>query len=442
MRLGRSALGVLTTNAISLVLSLGNSVLLTRTLGVVGRGEFAVFSASFGILSLVLGFGLDSALRYYVAAERVARERILTSLIFFLLLVGALLAGTAHLNHRLFANELFLPYSKQSATFELVLAGMVVVNIFYSTIAAVFAGARSFRVLNVVTVASAVLSLPVYGVLYWAKEVRLAPIASGEVFLVYLALAVTNALALGGLAYVILGVRPSLRLLDKALLRGMLRYGALAYAASIAQFLNYRIDIWIVQYFSGTAAVGLYSLAGNLAMMLWVLPRSTSTVLLPAMAAGDPGASIQQAARLGRVVLLVSAGVGGVAAFSGRHWIELFYGRDFEGSAGAFAVLLIGCVPFSLCVVQAAALGALNHLRVNLAASSLGFFVTILLDLFLVPRFGIIGAAAASSASYLVTAAVVAKAFSAISSIPLRATVLPQRGDLSYVSDGLKTLLR
>jgi len=68
--------------------------------------------------------------------------------------------------------------------------------------------------------------------------------------------------------------------------------------------------------------------------------------------------------------------------------------------------------------------------------------VTIVLDMLLIPRFGIIGAATASAASYIVTAAVVARAFSKISSVPSRAALFPQRGDLRYVTDGLKSILR
>jgi O-antigen/teichoic acid export membrane protein len=441
MRLGRGALGVFGANALNVVLSFGTSIFLARTLGVQGRGEFAIFSASFGILSLLFGFGLDVALRYYVAMDRVPRERILTSLIVFVLAVGTVLGVIVHLNDRRFSNELFLPNSKQTVTFELVLVGVVMANVFYSNIASVFAGARSFNLLNRTTMGFAVVSLAGYGALYSAKEAG-AAIGTGEVFLAYLVLTLFYSAVLGVLAWWILGVRPTLKLLDRSLLTQMIRYAGLAFAANIAQFLNYRIDIWIVQYFWGSISLGLYSLAGNLAMMLWILPRSAAAVLLPAVAAGDAGTSFEQVARLGRLILAVSAVVGVAAAFLANLWIGLLYGQDFVGAAGAFAVLAIGCVPFSLCVVQAGALAGLNRQEINLAASGVGLIVTVVLDVCLIPRFGISGAAAASAASYIVTTAVVARAFSRIGSVPLTAALFPQRGDLRYVRDGLKNLLR
>jgi O-antigen/teichoic acid export membrane protein len=160
------------------------------------------------------------------------------------------------------------------------------------------------------------------------------------------------------------------------------------------------------------------------------------------MAAGDTGASVEQAARLGRLVLAASTAVGLPAALLGGQWIGLLYGRDFVGAAEAFAILVIGCVPFGLCVVQAAALAALNQQTINLTASCAGLVVTVVLDLLLIPRFGIIGAAVASAVSYLVTTVVVVRAFSSICSVSLGAALVLRRGDLNYVTDGLKNLLR
>lgn len=442
MRVGRSALGVFASNLLNLVFSFGNSIFLTRTLGVVGRGEFAVFAASFGILSLLFGFGFDVSLRYFVAQERVARERILTSLLLFALCVGMLLFVTVHGNDVLLANEIFLPRSKQSVGMELTLAGVVAANLVYGNVASIFAGSRSFATLNVATVAFAAASMAVYAALYAAQRSGLWPVGSDDVFRAYLALALFNAAVLVLLAYGRLGIRPSARLLDGGLLRTMLRYAALSWISNLAQFLNYRVDIWIVQYFTGSAALGIYSLAASLAMTLWMLPRSTSTVLMPAMASGQAGVGFPQAARLGRLVFGITL-LGAVPlAVLAPSWLGLLYGEAFTASAVPFVVLLVGCVPFTVCVILASALAGVDRQEVNLSASLVGLVATIGLDVALIPRWGIVGAAAASAVSYLVTTAVVVLAFSRIAAIPARGCVVPGWHDLRYAWDGLKSLLR
>lgn len=442
MRVGRSALGVFVSNLINLVLSFGNSILLTRTLGVVGRGEFAVFAASFGILSLLLGMGLDNSLRYFVAREQVPRERILSTLVVFAGATGVLLLAVVHTNHALFQNEIFLPATRQGVRFELTLAGVVVANMIYGNIASVFAGSRSFKTLNVASVGFSAVSLALYGALLWAKTSGRWTVDSGDVFVAYLALQLFNAVVLVALAYRQIGVRPSVRFLEAGLVREMLGYAGLAYAANLAQFLNYRVDIWIVQHFTGSAALGLYALAANLAMMLWILPRATSTVLLPAMAAGEAGAGFREAARLGRLSLAVTVAGAIPLALSAPWWITLLYGGDFFGAAAPFAILLVGCVPFTLCVIQAGALAGADRQDVNLRASTLGLVFTVVLDFLLIPRYGIGGAAVASTVSYLVTTAVVLRAFAGVGSVSVAACLVPQPGDFRYVRDGLKSLLR
>lgn len=442
MRVGRSALGVFSSNLVNLVLSFGNSIFLTRTLGVVGRGEFAIFAASFGILSLLLGLGLDVSLRYFVAREDVPRDRILSSLAVFAVLAGAALFGVVHTDHALFHNEIFLPADKQTVGLELTLAGVVVANLLYGNIASVFAGTRSFKALNFASMGFSVVSLALYGALLWAKSTGRWPVGSGQVFVAYLCLQLFNAAVLVGLGYRILGLRPSLGMLDLGLLSRMLRYAGLAYVANLAQFLNYRVDIWIVQHFTGSATLGLYALAANLAMMLWMLPRATATVLLPAVAAGEDGTGFAETARLGRLALSATVVVAVPLALLSSWWITLLYGGDFLGSAGPFAILLVGCVPFTLCVIQAAALAGVDRQDVNLRASLIGLVVTVILDLALIPRYGIDGAAAASSVSYLVTTVAVLWTFSRLGSLRLAACVLPQRGDVRYMTDGLKSLLR
>jgi len=372
----------------------------------------------------------------------VPRDRILSSLVLFSGVAGAVLLAVVHVNHAFFHNEIFLPASRQAVRFELTLVGVVVANLVYGNIASVFAGTRSFKTLNLASVGFSAASLALYGVLLWSKASGLWPVDSGDVFVAYLGLQLFSAAVLVALAYRQLGVVASRHLLDGALLGSMLRYAGLAWVSNLAQFLNYRVDIWIVQHFTGAATLGLYALAANLATMLWMLPRATSTVLLPAIAAADSGTGFHEAARLGRLSLAVTL-LGAVPlALSAPWWITLVYGGDFLGAAQPFALLLVGCVPFTVCVVQAAVLAGVDRQRVNLRASALGLVFTVVLDLALIPRYGIAGAAVASSVSYLVTTAVVLRAFAKAGSVPLAACLVLQPGDVRYVRDGLKSLLR
>jgi O-antigen/teichoic acid export membrane protein len=438
----RDAAGVFARHVLTLLLSFGNSVFLTRTLGVVGKGEFAVFAASTGLLTLLFGLGLDQSLRFHVARERVPRERILAFFLLQVVVAGVLVFALARVNHAVFGNELLLPTSLQTLRNEVVLAATVSATLFYGTLSAVFAGSRAFATLNGASVAFAALALVVWGLLFAVDAATHVDIGTDTILRAYLVLQGVNAAALTVLGVRILGLRLVPGLLAPGLLLEMIRYAAQAWAANLAQFLNYRVDIWIVQYLLGSAPLGLYALAGNLATMLWVLPRSAATVLLPSMAAGDQGAGFAEAARLGRVVfgtVLIAAVPLGLTA---PLWIGWLYGSDFRGSAGPFLLLLLGCVPFTLCVVQAAALAAVDRQEINLAASLVGLAATVVLDLLLIPRLGITGAALASATSYVLTTGVVLLAFARVGGLPVSTCLVPRPADLRHVLRGIQRVLR
>ena len=441
-RIGKASSGVFASNGLGVVLAFFNSIFLTRTLGVTGRGEFAVFSAAIGLLSLLLGFGFDTALRYHMAKGTVATERVLSSLVLFVAFIGAAVFCLAHLNHVLFTNELFLPSPKQTVPFELLLAGVVLSSLAYSGIGAVLAGHQRFKALNIASIALPAVSVLVFGTLLWLKNGLFPWIGSSQVFAAYLGLQLFNAIALGAVACRILGLRWSWSLVEPGMLSSMARYASLTYVANLAQFLNYQLDIWIVQYFERSKALGLYSLAGNLALMFLLLPRSASTVLLPAMASPGSDVSMAQAARVARLLMALNILVAIPVAMTAVWWLPFLYGRDFTGSIWPFAILLTGCAPFALSVVQAGVLAGINRVDVNMKASAVGLLVTIILDFILIPRYGINGAATASAASYIVTTAYVTISFARIGSLPLWATIVPVPDDIRYLISGLKNLLR
>jgi O-antigen/teichoic acid export membrane protein len=442
MSVGRSSLGVFLSQGIGLVLSFGNSVFLTRALGVTGRGEFAIFTAAVGLLSILLGLGLEVSLRYYIAKGQVPRDRLLTSTLLYIVLVSSALWMAVHLNHLLLSNDLFLPASKQTTIFELALVGVVAANLFHSNISSVFWGDRNFKVINLASVGFAILSLLFYAGLYGAQVLGGLPIGSGEVFLTYSALAVFNSVVMGGMAVRLAHVRFSVTLFDRGLVLRMLTYAGKSYLAGLAQFLNYRVDYWLVEYYTGSSTLGLYSLASSLAMMLWILPRSVSSVLLPSAAAGEPEAGPLETARQARVVFTIVLLLSLPLAMSARAWISLFYGADFVAATSAFVILLVGCVPFTVCIVLAATLAGMNRVGINLGASASGLAVTVVLDVLLIPRFGMGGAAAASAVSYLVTTVVVLISFSRLTSVPAGSCVFPKTEDARYLRDGFKSILR
>jgi O-antigen/teichoic acid export membrane protein len=411
-------------------------------LGVQGRGEFALFTASAGVLALFLGWGLDSAIRYFVAQKKLDFSAIAASLGAYLAVLGPVLLLLVHSNETLLNNELLIPNSIQSTSVEVLLVGMVLANIGFSGVSSMLAGTMDFKPLNILSVALSFTSFVTYAAFWLVRELGWFEVDTRLILVAHLSLAVANLITLGLIVRRRLGIRLPSPLVERATLLRMVRYGSLAYLGTLLQFLNYRVDYWIVQHFRGEEALGLYSLASSLAMMLWMLPRAGASVLLPATAAGDLGATAAHAARMSRV----SVGVGAalmvpLVPFAGW-WIGLLYGEEFAGSATPFVILLTGCIPFIATIVLASSLAGINRLDVNLRASGAGLIATVVLDILLIPKWGLEGAAVASATSYLVTTGIVVTSFSRMHDIPIRAYLVPNRSDFGYVADGFRRVLR
>jgi O-antigen/teichoic acid export membrane protein len=125
-----------------------------------------------------------------------------------------------------------------------------------------------------------------------------------------------------------------------------------------------------------------------------------------------------------------------------RWWISLLFGEEFAESATPFVILLLGCIPFVASIVLASSLAGINRLDVNLRASGAGLTATVLLDILLIPKWGLEGAAVASATSYLVTTGMVVASYSQMYGIPIRQYLIPTRSDLEYAADGFRRILR
>jgi len=442
MRLLTNVASTVSANSVTVVLSVGTSIFLTRLLGLDGKGEFAIFIASSGLFGLVLSLGLELSMTFFTAKNCIRREALLPSIVVYASLSALLFFLLVRFNDRLLRSEFFLPVSKQTISYELLLSVLLFSLSLSGNLRAVLLGCHRFHVVNGLTVCFVLVPLLVYVTLYRLEGQGLVGLSAGELMGVHTGLSVVNSLVLLLVAARSQGLGWTWTLIDGSTVRQMFRYGFQAYIATLLQFLNYRLDFWVVAYFTGFTSLGLYSLAANLGQMLWMLPKSAATVLFPAVAAGRGENRPRDVARVGRIVLFLTTVGALLGVVLSEPVIRVMYGQDFAGAAAPFKISLLGIVPFSVCIVYASVLAGMGRQRTNLAASAIGLAVTGLLDVCLIPRFGIVGAAWASACSYLATTAWVVVRYHRISGIPLIEMIVPNPNDLGVLRDASTRLLR
>ncbi len=196
----------------------------------------------------------------------------------------------------------------------------------------------------------------------------------------------------------------------------VLRFGWRTVAADGLQMANYRVDLLLVAAFASVADVGVYTVAVTAAEFLWLVPGALGRVLLVRLGGG--GEVEHDVARLARslAAVLAAAGLAGVLAV--RLLAGPLLGTGFERSWVQLLALMPGVVVLGACKPVASALLAKGLVSANLRASAAGLLVLVGSGLVLIPAHGALGAAAASSASYLATAGLVVRSWRRSSRAP------------------------
>ena len=170
---------------------------------------------------------------------------------------------------------------------------------------------------------------------------------------------------------------------------------------------NYRVDLLLVAAFASVADVGVYTVAVTAAEFLWLVPSASggrswsgsvgearSTTTWPGWRAPSRPCSPRS---------------GSVACSRCGSWPGRSSVRGSSARGCSCSALLPGVVVLGACKPVASALLAKGLVSANLRASAAGLIVLVGSGFVLVPSHGVLGAAAASSASYLVTALLVVR---------------------------------
>jgi O-antigen/teichoic acid export membrane protein len=186
-----------------------------------------------------------------------------------------------------------------------------------------------------------------------------------------------------------------------ASIRSLLGYGLHAYPASITGYFSYRADVFIIQALmvGSTGALGLYSMAVTMAELIFYIPDSVTTIFMPTIAGSTPEAADERLARVSRLTVLIT--VASSLALIPVAWAGLnVVLPQFVDCFPAFLVLLPAVVSLSLGKILTSYIAG----RGRPGPISVGAVVTLILNLvanvILIPRLGIVGAAAASLISY------------------------------------------
>lgn len=189
--------------------------------------------------------------------------------------------------------------------------------------------------------------------------------------------------------------------------------GFRGFISSMTGLLLFRLDLFLVGYFLSFKEAGVYSIALFSAEMITKIPYWSSSILTPMVASNESGhvrrtvylfySSIIIALLLGLFLLVV------IVIFP--DFISNLIGEDFKGVELCLLLLLPRIIIQSGAGVLGANLAGKGYPWHHPAASIAGLVSVVLLDLLLIPKYGIAGASIASSIGFTSTFVIISIGF-------------------------------
>lgn len=210
-------------------------------------------------------------------------------------------------------------------------------------------------------------------------------------------------------------------------------YGIRGHFDTLFQKLLLRIDFIFISALLGSSALGQYAMATAAAELLLAFPQAVAVPLFSFLL----GASQKSQDQITPIALrLITCSMIVLAIFLGLFGdllIHLLFGKEYLPAYEPLLYLLPGIVLLSYCsLLRLDMLGKNRPGAVSIASGS-ALLVNIILNLVLIPEFGIAGAAMASTLSYLLATIMLFYQYQKLTGLSFLETILIRPSDIRLV---------
>jgi O-antigen/teichoic acid export membrane protein len=366
------------------------SIILARSLGVEDRGLLASILIFPQLLLALFEGGMRQAATYYISGGRSTSEHVVGSVMFYWLISGSL--G--------FCVCFFLIYNfAGNIEFKLILLSSLIlpIDLLCSFFRGYFLGKENFKKYNLVLVLPKILNLGLLSLIVFFSNV--------SVFLALVTVLIStiiNLLQILSIIFIKEGIKPKI---NTKLFKEMFSKG-LVYSLSLFLIVaNYKVDIFILTQLSTNTQVGLYTVVNQIGESLWQLPGAIVVVLMSSSAnrnsCSDNVSFYNKVLISSRLTFYVTLLSSIVLALIAPIAIPLLFGHDFEESALILLYLLPGLVFMVYFKVINSDYAGDGKPHIALYVMIPVTLLNIALNFILIPENGAIGAAVASSISYI-----------------------------------------
>jgi O-antigen/teichoic acid export membrane protein len=227
--------------------------------------------------------------------------------------------------------------------------------------------------------------------------------------------------------------------IDATIAGEALGVGLRGQVGNILQLMNLRLDQLIVPAFLSLSSAGVYLIAVRVAEALAQVGSAASSLIFPEVARHSDVLETSLTERAVRATSVLIAGLGLGLGLLAEPLLTIAFGAEFADGSLALRILLLAMLPLAVARILAGDLKGRGRPGTVSVAMGLAAIVTLGLDLVLIPRLGIAGAAGASLVAYSFSAALLAIAFVRLTGADAR-DLVPGPADATAVVRYLRTI--
>lgn len=286
-----------------------------------------------------------------------------------------------------------LPWTELKQSYLLIFTLILIPLIFYQThILDIFRSIKQFNAYNLMQICQPIIYfvLIIYLVYFLKLEVLGALFSYSMTFIIIISI---------GLCYLYRKTNFNLNF-DPNYLKKNLIYGLKGHIGNIFQKFNLRLDQLLISPYWGSAMLGNYSIATSISELIWYIPDSVGIVTLSYISANKKEEALNITLKSIRIVTLLTFISTIVLFFLAKPIILILYGKPFEPSVKAIYFLLPGIFFTSFSKILSKYFSGIGHPEINTFTSFISLLATIIFCVILIPKYGITGAAIASSIAY------------------------------------------
>jgi len=365
------------------------TALIARSLSKANFGIFSLFLTIIGFMALASTLGLDQLTVREVARFRDAGDKVLAAAVATKLVISALLIVAS-----VFVGFLADWSPEKLATF-LILATTILFGGLINSLSSYLYGFEKLAHGSIITASQSffILGFSLFALHFWIGQ--LVPFSTA-----YAAGVATSSII--AMLWVMPKLLEGFKQLDRQFVFSLIKQALPFLGLAFSLFAYYKVNILVLAKLKGPEAVGIYSASFRVIESLLFLPAALTGALFPTasrLAATSSGLLEKTHTQILRILAIIGIPGTTVLFLLSDKIIILLYGAKWQASvlplrvmAWAWGLIFLNCtVPVIL--------NAANKAKITLKVVIAGVSSNVILCLFLIPRYGVLGASIATVAT-------------------------------------------